>query len=359
MATAQVHNGSPSPSLFAQPHAQQNSPAPASRMYDLPTELTTAQLEAKTILAHLLGRLKETDSKCYPRYGKWAERHPKLEEFIFRSVRPQVWTFLQGRWSLDALKLVGGDLRYEGRGIYLDGVLGLDKRVRVYVGQSINMRQRVAQHLNFRYRRDNPSLHYHAMQNSVYNTIGALVVLPSPNMGNMTLPGMDDPGLLLNVVEMWMCLVFRTLPEQMLEEWLPGDGTINTARKEGKEGVFGGLNIACPLNHGEREREWIDLSESDDALIRSYLLHGTVEAKNEEGRKRSDVRYVKKEEEEKYEDSLVQRKKKYAEKARGYRNKAETEIRVPQWMLFGTLAAMVGFLLLNSKGGPQPRGRWR
>lgn len=321
-------------------------------MDNLPSELTPAQLEAQTILAHLLHKLQDPDSKYYAKYGIWIARHPRLAEFCFRTIRPQVWTFVQNRWSLDALKLISGDLRFEGRAIYLNGVLGLDKRVRLYIGQSANLRQRVAQHLNFRYRRDNPTLHYHAMQHSIYNSFGVLAVLPSGGMGNATLPGMDEPNLLLGLLEMWMCLVMRTLPEQLLEQWLPGDGSVDRKRKEGREGVFGGLNIACPLDQGERERVWVDLSESDDALVRSYLGLGTGEDQSEAKRKRSDAEFATKEERE-------MRKKEYAEKARKYQKNREGDFVVPSWVVFGVgaLAAVAGVLLLNSRGGPQPRGR--
>jgi hypothetical protein len=330
-------------------------------MFDYPTELTSAQLEAKTILSHLLERLKEKDSKYHARYGRWIARHPRLEEFCFRCIRPQVWTFLYGRWSLDALKAVGGDVfKFEGRGVYLNGVLGLDKRVRVYIGQATSIRQRVAQHLNFRYRRDNPSLHYHAMQQSIYNAIGLVALLPSPNMGNHTLPGMDCPDLLLNILEMWTCLIFRTLPPQTLEEWLPNDGIINKGRKTGQEGAFGGLNIACPLDHGEKQREWLDLSESGDPLIRDYL--GLGRQTSEEQRERSGIQLMKgeaKKEDVKQEDELAQRRRNYTERARSYNaSKRQQEIPVsPGIVICVIMAAIVGTALLRGSGGSTVRSR--
>jgi hypothetical protein len=273
-------------------------------MFDLPTDFSPAQLEAKKILHHILSSIKDPESKYYPKYGKWVERHPRLEDFCFRCIRPHIWTYLSGRWSLDALKAVGGDLKHEGRGIYFDGVLGLDRRVRIYVGQANSIRARVAQHLNFRYRRDNPSLHYHAMQHSIYNAIGLVAQVPSPNMGNHMLPGMDCPDLLMNVLEMWMCLCFRTLPIQTLETWLPNNGEVKKGRKRGLEGEFGGLNIACPLDQGEKQREWLDLSDSEDPLIRDYL-----------GRGRESVKIEEKKEEE---DSVAQRRIEYTERVRSY-----------------------------------------
>jgi hypothetical protein len=318
-------------------------------MYDLPVEFSLAQLEAKKIIIHLIERLQDEDSKYYPKYGKWVERHPHLEDFCFRCIRPQVWTFLNGRWSLDALKAVGGDLKYEGRGIYLDGVLGLDRRMRIYVGQAGSIRSRVAQHLNFRYRRDNPSLHYHAMQNSIYNSIGLIAQVPSPNMGNHTLPGMDCPDLLLNVLEMWMCLVFRTLPAQTMKLWLPNDDSVLQGHKSGLEGEFGGLNIACPLDQGEKQRTWLDLSDSEDPLIRDYL-----------GDSRSSVKV----EEKKDEDTLRQRREQYTERARSYnKHWAQPESYPSQTagiVLCVTMVLLVGTALWRGGAGytPRPGARW-
>ncbi|KAF1911893.1 hypothetical protein BDU57DRAFT_523985 [Ampelomyces quisqualis] len=273
-------------------------------MFDLPTDFSPSQLEARKILHHVLSSLKDQESKYYPKYGKWVERHSRLEDFCFQCIRPHTWTYLSGRWSLDALKAVGGDLKSEGRGIYFDGVLGLDRRVRIYVGQANSLRARIAQHLNFRHRRDHPSLHYHAMQHSIYNAIGLVAQVPSPNMGNHMLPGMDCPDLLMNVLEMWMCLCFRTLPIQTLEAWLPDDGEMQKGRKRGLEGEFGGLNVACPLDQGEKQREWLDLSDAEDPLIRDYLGRGRESVKIE----------IEKEEE----DSVAQRRIRYTERAKSY-----------------------------------------
>jgi hypothetical protein len=328
-------------------------------MYDYPVEFTTAQLEAKAILSHLLQKLKEKDSSYYPKYGKWAERHPRLEELCFRCVRPQVWTFLNGRWSLDALKNVQGDVKFEGRGVYLDGVLGLDKRVRIYIGQAASIRQRVAQHLNFRYRRDNHSLHYHAMQQSVYNSIGIIAFLPSSNMGGNALPGMDCPDLLLNLIEMWMCLVFRALPSQILRAWLPDGGTVAKIAKEGKEGEYGGLNIASPLDHGEKEREWLDLSETEDPLVRDYLGLGRQLSEVEQ-RKRSDIQYTKSESkqgEEKQEDTPPQRRKQYIQRTQSYnqymRQQGEQNPQAVASIFVIGIAVVIGIMIVRSNSGPR------
>lgn len=78
---------------------------------------------------------------------------------------------------------------------------------------------------------------------------------------------MDHPDLLLNILEMWCCLMFRTLPPQVLSEYgIPPKPALG----EGSLGV--GLNIANPLDHGARGGwETVDLSTSDDPLVLDYL----------------------------------------------------------------------------------------
>lgn len=326
-------------------------------MHDLPVELSTAQMEAKQILLHLLERLKDHDSKYYKRYGKWAEYHPHLDDICFRFVRPQIWTFLNGRWSLDALKAVGGDLKTESRGIYFNAVLGIDKKVRLYIGQANTIRPRVAQHLNFRYRRDNPSLHYHALQQSIYNQFGIAVILPSPNMGNHALPGMDRPDLMLNLLELWMCLVFRTLPPQILKEWLPDDETISKHPHEGKEGIFQGLNIALPLNHGEKTRDWLDMSTTEDPLVRDYLGVGR---KIQPTESRDDVAMGTRKQEDKVttaevEDTPAVRRKAYTEHAKSYNkhmNMREAESSQALGLMFALgIGIAIGAALFRTAGG--------
>jgi hypothetical protein len=306
-------------------------------MNDLPVQFTPAQLEAQNILKHLLSKLQKPESKYHARYGKWIDRHPRLDDLCFPCIRPQVWAFLNGRWSLDGLKAIGGDLRTDARAVYLNGVLGLDKRVRIYVGQASSLRPRIAQHLNFRYRRDNPSLHYYALQRSIYNAISMLAMLPSPSMGGHALPGMDDPSLLLNVLEMWMGLVLRSLPTSMLEEWLP-EGV--SQMKEGREGVFGGLNVRCPLDQGDSKSGWIDLSESGDPLVREYL--GVDATKTPEVKDNAR-------------DEVEKRKQEYANKARKM-NQVQNDLSVSANALiaFG-MGVVLGFGLMKGLSGPMRR----
>lgn len=169
----------------------------------------------------------------------------------------------------------------------------------------------------------------------MYNVLGAVIVLPGVNSG----PGTDDMALLMNVLELWMCLVFRSLPMQVLEEWLPDDGSVERKRKVGKEGVVGGLNVACPLDQGREDRAFVDLSDDEDPLVRAYL--------KEVRRKRRDERVE--------EDEIVRRKEAYVEKARGFKG-GDGDIRVPQWVFYSVLVGVLGYVLISSRMGQ--RLRW-
>jgi hypothetical protein len=344
------------------------------------TAFTPAQLEAQAILTHLLSHLSQppppeeihAKTDLYADYRSWISHHsiPTLTSTIFSLIRPQVWHILSSRLSIDTLKSLGGDLRLEGRAIYLNGILGTDKRLRIYVGQTGNLRQRIGQHLNFRYRRDHPSLHYWALEWSVYNVFGVLaVVLPSEGGnggGGGVVAGMERLDLVMNVLEMWMCLVFRSLPTDTLQEWLPSSLLVDDRKRlVAKEGVVGGLNVASPLDQGTdvKQMPFVNLSGEEDSIIQSYLQEvqrrkggraGSLNAKEE--RKMKDVEVeVKVDEEER-----ALRKKMYAEKARAYSSRRrDTDIVIPQWIFLGVVAVGVGVSLFRSSGGPGGSGRWR
>lgn len=156
-------------------------------------------------------------------------------------------------------------------------------------------------------------------------------------MGGHALPGMDEPALLLNLLEMWMGLVFRALPAVTLEEWIP-EG-ISSKRKEGKEGVFGGLNIRCPLDQGDSKAGWVDLSENDDPLVREYVTGPAVRPEGLQSPQHE----------------VEKTKKEYAEKARRL-NQSQKEVSLSANMLivFG-MGVVLGFALVKGFSGPLHR----
>ncbi|KAF2199237.1 hypothetical protein GQ43DRAFT_399228, partial [Delitschia confertaspora ATCC 74209] len=219
--------------------------------------------EAKPILHHLLSKLQEPSAKHYERYHEWIESHPGLEDFLYGRLRPEVLRYLQrGVRLVDAMKSIGGDLQFKGRAVYVHGVAGLDNLTRMYIGQSNQLSTRIwKQHHYFRYRRDNPSLHYYAVQNSTYDVWAVLATLPAGI--NSSAPGMDRPDLVLNILEMWCGLLFRCLPRQFLREYLPSEFPVPAGPPDG-------LNIDCPLDHGLdiKEHEWVDMSQTQDPLVK-------------------------------------------------------------------------------------------
>lgn len=162
-------------------------------------------------------------------------------------------------------------------------------------------------------------------------------MLPSQNMGGHALPGMDDPALLSNLLEMWMGLVFRSLPVSMLEEWIPGG--ISPKLREGKEGVYGGLNIRSPLDQGDNKAGWVDLSDSDDPLVRDYLA----------------VRTAKGERPESTQDDVEKRKKEYAEKARRLNHGQKEIILSTNTLVVFGMGVVIGFALFKGLSGPIQR----
>lgn len=146
-----------------------------------------------------------------------------------------------------------------------------------------------------------------------------------------------------------MCLVFRTLPSPISNVWLHEVEEASKGRKKGKEGEFGGLNIASPLDHGRKQRECVDLSDSDDPLLVEYM---NITQRPFMHQKKEEELNIKEEQ-----DTPAERKKKYAEAARRQRNKDQDSIHAPQWVVLGGLAVAFGFIILKSRGGPQPQSR--
>jgi hypothetical protein len=152
---------------------------------------------------------------------------------------------------------VGGDLKSHGRAIYLHIVTLPDDQAYWYIGQAYNLSFRLnAEHRNYRYRRDHPSLHNYAMDRSISDRFIVLATLRQAT---------SRPDLVMNLLEMWCCLLFRSLPADSLEEWIgkPEDGDFDVPS----------LNVALPLDSGDdraskRAIEW--LKDARDSLAREY-----------------------------------------------------------------------------------------
>lgn len=132
--------------------------------------------------------------------------------------------FLGAELNFGKVQSLGGDLTYYGRAIYLHILYFADGKTRLYVGQAYNLSHRInTQHADFRYRRDNASLHNYAVDRSVGDEFVILATLRERT---------ERPELVLNLLECWMSFMFATLPESTMAEWLG-------SREEGEKTVFG------------------------------------------------------------------------------------------------------------------------
>lgn len=166
---------------------------------------------------------------------------------------------------------------------------GRDEKWRLYVGQSLQLRVRIKyQHQDFRYRRDNSSLHTKAMQDSKWDHFVIFAVLPKALPAGLDTD--DKRALLLSVLEMWCALLFETLQPQDLAKWCP------PTHQPPSQPLWFGLNMRLPIDHsGDVERKagvswtkhWAAVLESSlDPLAQEYrevdLLGGPPRGKDGE-----------------------------------------------------------------------------
>jgi hypothetical protein len=143
------------------------------------------------------------------------------------------------------------------------------KTQRYYVGQSRKLKQRMADHMDFRYREKNPSLHYYALQRSKSDYFVTLSHVPDADtcerLGIQGDRGKDS-YLFLDLLETWCCLMFQTLPEKYLNDFLPHD-----MPRQGNRG----LNLQLPLRNLRKSGfDWPEIrdiwNESSDPLHEEY-----------------------------------------------------------------------------------------
>lgn len=124
-------------------------------------------------------------------------------------------------------------------GIYLHILWREDettKRFWLYVGQACVLCLRIEKHKDPRHRSKNIGLHY-SVWGSAVDMKSSFVTLAILNP-----PSSTQTQLVLNLAEMWMCLVFQTLTSLHLGSWLPKN---TNAMWSGNH-----LNVALPLWQG-------------------------------------------------------------------------------------------------------------
>ncbi|KXJ88888.1 hypothetical protein Micbo1qcDRAFT_166318 [Microdochium bolleyi] len=230
---------------------------------------------AADILSHLLNTLEYPPQERHRRrYSSLVSGNEKaLQEYLFSCIQPEVFeTFNQSAlpsWAslrkLNEKKAPPADTA----GVYVNIIRGTDGYDRMYVGQTGRLSQRIKQHMNFRYRRDNKSLHYHAVEHSSWNNFIILATTPPPSGSQPAWLRGNGLELVLNILEMWCALMFRTLPRSTLEDWLP-EKTLTNGNVQ-----WYGLNLALPLDQGvpestPREDFGAAMRSSPDPLARNY-----------------------------------------------------------------------------------------
>jgi hypothetical protein len=130
----------------------------------------------------------------------------------------------------------------------------------LYVGQSVNLEERIRKHNDPWYRARHPCLHYHVWD-STPDMESIFIVLASTDD--------DVPQLQLNLLELWCCLIFQTLPQQELRKYVSEEVSPSGSH----------LNVANPIwqsfteckhdcyEHKERFKELI---HSCDPLVADY-----------------------------------------------------------------------------------------
>ncbi|KAF2102435.1 hypothetical protein NA57DRAFT_71432 [Rhizodiscina lignyota] len=225
------------------------------------TDIATSKL----VLQHLLDQLRDPTNRHHGRYKDLvtSTASNEVEEVLVSCMHPQFLALVdEGR--LDSFvdsKSIPSDTSYRGRAIYLHIVNSKDSIARYYIGQAYNLSWRIRQHLDFRYRRDNPSLHYWAVNSSTADSFVVLGKLEKK---------VEYPELVLNVLEMWAALLLQSLvPKSKLDDWLPA----HVPRLD-----LNGLNVELPLDQGaesDSHAAFESLKSAEDKLVRDYYLYYT------------------------------------------------------------------------------------
>lgn len=235
-------------------------------MATAPAQSVTSS-DSRRILSCLLSKLESPDCRYHLKYSKLLHNTPQIEELLYRCVRIDVLTSIDAQNLGSLEKQRNTDLRYPSAAIYLHIIIDHYSTKRFYVGQANNLAERLKEHMNFRYRRTNQSLHYHALEQSRDDYFITLAYTPSAESNKP--PGVSPQLLFRNLLEMWCCLMLRTLSKNHLIEFLPPDIEIDDRETEH-------LNVRLPLEQGNLF-SWPELRDvlrdSPDPLRRGYYLY--------------------------------------------------------------------------------------
>ncbi|KAL4887947.1 hypothetical protein BDV59DRAFT_196889 [Aspergillus ambiguus] len=158
---------------------------------------------------------------------------------ILEHLLEKIKTPLSGTNVLISLKEIGQDPTIsKDAGVYLHILWRRDHpdHFWLYVGQAAILCIRIETHNDPYRRRRNPCLHYHIWD--MFEDMESVFV----TLATHEKPLSPETQLVLNIQEMWMCLLFQTLTPSHLDEFLPGY----------MDKLWSGnhLNVALPLWQG-------------------------------------------------------------------------------------------------------------
>ncbi|KAJ5954177.1 hypothetical protein N7501_008456 [Penicillium viridicatum] len=199
--------------------------------------LNLGPVDRTSILEHLISHVRLEMSE---RYSSVLEQYD-IAKILEDSLSPAVKDICeQGKFDLTSLLEIGQDPETKKEaGIYLHTLWREDettKRFWLYVGQACVLCLRIEKHKDPRHRSKNMGLHY-SVWGSAVDIKSAFVTLAI-----LDPPSSTQTQLVLNLAEMWMCLVFQTLTSLHLGSWLPKN---TNAMWSGNH-----LNVALPLWQG-------------------------------------------------------------------------------------------------------------
>lgn len=220
----------------------------------------------------------EQDSVGIGKIWSFVNRLIQSNVNLKRVVRDRSWR------NSKALLSIGGKFVKQQMGWYMDVVTSPDETspddseaeyLKKYVGQSDDIVQRIRGHKNEM--KHGRQVHYKIA--GVKGRVPTFVLL-----GVWTEDDAEVPfeNALLDLVEMYFCLLFQSLQRQTLEKWLPAGAIIGDD----------GLNVALPLyqSSGDKKelfREMAALHKSSDPEVKAaaYVLTDEAKAKGRETQK--------------------------------------------------------------------------
>lgn len=162
-----------------------------------------------------------------------------------------------------SLLRIGGEPGQNGIYLHILWIKNNPDHFYLYIGQSTQMKERLRCHQDPNYRRKNPTLHYYVwdlgLMDKEYEIEDKFVFLSTFQK--------EVDSLLLNLLEMWCCLILQTITKNALLAYIP----------KGMVAPYAGmhLNVALPIHQSLQGDAVFDTLHGDpyhsnDPLVQRY-----------------------------------------------------------------------------------------